>query len=149
LTELLGPSYINLKTMKRMKDGRPLPKWVDIVLHSSSHVDGSYLAAAMVIALVQVIWDKPTIRECSVAGAFDVRGWLMGYPTVGQDYVEVAHLNGYDTVVLPKDNANQLRSLIQERRNEMEAELLKVEVVGCTYMMDVVRYVILGQLPPP
>lgn len=144
LLGLLETPVIDLMATKKTAEKNG---WVDIVLHMPSHLTaaGGYLAASMVVALVQLLWRRPTNRRCSVVGFFDSEGRLVGYPYLDSRYAHDAREAGYTTVVVPKCNAQQLLTSMAKDGGE---EAFGIKVVGCSKMMEVVKYVILGQTPP-
>jgi len=103
LKGIFGPPKFDMGAMTVVRDDGTVKGGIDIVLNMPSHICASYFAPAMVIALVQLVWRKPTMRDCSVVplGGFDKDGRLYGYPPLDYYYATDTHMMGYDRLVLP------------------------------------------------
>lgn len=65
---------------------------VDIILHLPPHVNASYTAPSMVVAIICMLWRLPChkIKTWSLMGTFDLDGRLYGCSKVNKGYVELA-----------------------------------------------------------
>lgn len=147
LRELFGgPPYIDINRLVRLsfKDdndpdnrypprGEPLTGHadVDVILHVPPYVDVTFLAPAMVIAIVMMQWRlRSAPLQWSAVGSFDPEGNLYGYPFMDQTYVNACKNWGFKHMLLPKANAEQFLALAQGNDG--------MEVLGCNNVFDMV-----------
>ena len=150
LIQVLGKPRIDLLRCLRLREsGTDMTKdgHVDIILHVPPHFSASFLAPSMVIAIVLMLWRRPYARGCSVVGSFDTYGRLTGYPCLSAPYIEEARRMNIRTLVLSRQNANSLKEAA--RVQKIDLRKMRLTIVGCKDMMEVVRVVILGETLNP
>lgn len=104
--------YIDLEELVRNGDEG---KAVDVWLHVPQVASATFTAASMVVALITMMWRKPSFIGWSVVGAFDNEGMLYGYPCLGYFDLQFGAEVGLDTMILPYDNRVHVLRDLQDR----------------------------------
>lgn len=99
-------------------------------------VDTAFLAPAMVLSIITMIWRLRPLAGYCVVGNLHEDFTLYGYPYVTVDYLDDAISLKLKTLLLPKTNAEELIHAVAARGQTLEE--LGVRVIGCSTMMEVV-----------
>ena len=108
LEGLLGNPRVDLEKLVRLREDGSQIDDVDVVLHIPSQVSATFLAPSMVIAIINMLWRRPSCHGWSFVGSFDTEGRLSGYPLLVAEYIEEAVRQGFTTLVAPTENIKQL-----------------------------------------
>lgn len=130
-----GKPYIDIERLIRLDlndgehRGEPVSSNadVDVILHIPPHINATFMAPAMVIALVMMQWRF----EWAPVKWFDDDGTLYGYPILDDEYVTTSKRWGFKHLLLPKYNAEQVQ--------EVATRVGGIEVVGCDSMFEMVQ----------
>lgn len=110
--------YIDLEKLIRNGDaGKP----VDVWLHVPQVSNATFLAASMVVALITMMWRKPSLIRWSVVGAFTNEGFLYGYPSLNYTYLQYGAKHGITTIILPYDNRPHILNDLRDRQKHPKA----------------------------
>ena len=139
LTTLLGTPSIDFEKRVRLNSyGKPIKDGaVDIILRVPPYFDSALFAASMVMAIITMIWRKPSLRDWSVAGTVRPDGMLIGFPIADELYLEEADNCRFKTIVLSKSNAEAALTAATAQR--LDLQQMQMRVISCETMMDVVR----------
>ncbi|MEO8458518.1 MAG: S16 family serine protease, partial [Chloroflexota bacterium] len=86
--------------------------------------DGPSAGVTLATAIVSVMTRRPVRKEVAMTGEITLRGKVLPVGAI-RDKVLAAHRAGVKTVLIPKDNENDILDVPEDVRNELEIKLME------------------------
>ena len=86
--------------------------------------DGPSAGVTLATALVSIMTRRPVRKEVAMTGEITLRGKVLPVGAV-RDKVLAAHRAGVKTVIIPKDNENDLADIPEDVRHDLELKLVE------------------------
>lgn len=145
--------YIDLKNRHRLNpNGLPFAedpeglRDVEVLFNSPPGCNAEYLLPSMILAMICMQWQLPSLKGWVVAGTFTSTDWeLHGYPNLNYLYLTMAKERQAHTLLLPKANAEQIIKDVKDHNETLEG--LGMRVIGCNTMHEMVCWAILKKDP--